>query len=209
MRKNILESIHWHGHASFRVEGARVIYFDPFRISDGLPAADVIFVSHSHHDHFSPDDIKKISTEKTTLVVTHDIDITFPGEVIKVKPGAVTAIRGLTAETLPAYNIERPYHPQKNNWVGYVITMDNTKIYHTGDSDFIEEMRGLVIDVILIPVVGTYTMDAAQAAQAIKEMEVTIAIPMHWGTLMGDISDARRFKDLVGDAADVRILQKE
>jgi L-ascorbate metabolism protein UlaG (beta-lactamase superfamily) len=203
----ILKNIHWLGHAGFRVEGSKIVYFDPFNIAGGH-VADLILVTHTHYDHFSPDDIKKISGSNTTLVISSDADPDFPGEVIKLIPGSEVEIVGLSIKAVPAYNIDKQFHPKANNWLGFLITMDGETIYHTGDTDFTPEMGGIEADVSLIPVGGTYTMDAAEAASAVKAMKVKVALPMHWGEIVGDKADALKFKELVGDAAKVVILSK-
>ncbi len=115
----------------------------------------------------------------------------------------------MTIETVRAYNNEKPFHPKANNWVGFIVTIDGGKIYHAGDTDFITEMKSLTADVGLLPIGGTYTMEAPEAAQAVKAMKLTTAVPMHWGKVVGSRDDADAFKRLVGDAADVVILDKE
>ncbi|MBN1574647.1 MAG: MBL fold metallo-hydrolase [Deltaproteobacteria bacterium] len=204
----ILNKIHWLGHSGFRVEGSKTVYFDPYNIAGG-PTADLILVSHTHYDHFSPNDIKKVSDGNTTLVISSDANPDFAGEVIKLVPGKTVDAKGMTIKGVPAYNVGKQFHPKANGWLGYLLTIDNDTIYHTGDTDLIPEMNGIKADVALVPVGGTFTMDAAEAAKAVKAMGVKAAIPMHWGEIVGDESDARRFKELVGDAAEVVILKKE
>ena len=204
----ILKKIHWLGHAGFRVEGSKVVYFDPFNVSGG-PTADLILVSHTHYDHFSPNDIKKVSDGNTTLVISNDADPDFAGEVIKLTAGKTVDVKGMVVKAVPAYNVGKQFHPKASGWLGYLLTIDNDTIYHTGDTDLIPEMGEIVADVALVPVGGTFTMDAAEAAKAVGAMRVKAAIPMHWGEIVGDESDARKFKELVGDAAEVVILNKE
>ena len=203
----ILKKIHWLGHAGFLVKGSKVVYFDPFNIKGG-PVADLILVTHTHYDHFSPDDIKKISDSNTTLVISSDANPDFPGKVIKLIPTDEVEVAGVSVKAVPAYNIDKQFHPKANNWLGFLITMDGETIYHTGDTDFIPEMEGIFADVSLIPVGGTFTMDAAEAANAVKAMKVKVALPMHWGEIVGDEADALKFKELVGDAAEVEIFKK-
>lgn len=206
----ILDKIKWLGHAGFRIEGSKVVYIDPFKIKGG-DKADLILVTHTHHDHLSPNDIKKVLGTDTTLIISSDADIDtgFPKDIIKIKPKDKVEVKGLTVEAVPSYNRDKPFHPRANNWVGYIITIDGSRIYHTGDSDFIPEMEGISADVVLISAGGTYTMDAKEAAKAVLSMNVKYAVPMHWGEIVGDMSDAERFKELVGDAVDVAILKKE
>jgi L-ascorbate metabolism protein UlaG (beta-lactamase superfamily) len=203
----ILSKIRWLGHAGFRVDGSKVVYFDPFNVSGG-PTADLVLVSHTHYDHFSPDNIRKVSDANTTLVISSDADPDFAGEVIKLTPGESVDVKGMTVKGVAAYNVGKQFHPKANGWLGFLLTIDGETIYHTGDSDLIPEMGEIVADVALVPVGGTYTMDAAEAAKAVRTMKVKAAIPMHWGEIVGDETDARRFKELVGDAAEVVILKK-
>ncbi len=205
---NILDKIKWLGHAGFRIEGSKVVYIDPFSIKGGAKA-DLILATHTHYDHLSPDDIKRVSGEDTTLITSSDAKIDFIKDIIKMKPKDKVEIKGIVIEAVPSYNRDKPFHPRANNWLGYIITIDGSRIYHTGDSDFIPEMEGITSDVVLIPVGGTYTMDAEAAAKAVLSMNVKYAVPMHWGEIVGDIGDAERFKELVGDRAKVAILKKE
>ena len=203
-----IEHIRWLGHSSFVYSGSLTAYFDPFTIAGGK-AADIILVSHTHHDHFSPPDIKKIATKDTTLIISADARPDFPTNVITMRPGDRKEIRGVTIEAIPAYNTLKPYHPKTNDWLGYVVTIDGVTLYHAGDTDFIPEMEGLVADVGFIPVGGTYTMEAEEAARAVRSMRLVTAVPMHWGQIVGSQKDAVDFKRLVSDAADVVIMKKE
>lgn len=205
---DIIEGIHWLGHASFAVYGSRTVWFDPYRVSGGR-TADLILVSHTHSDHFSPQDIARIAGEKTTLVISHDARPDYPASVVTMKPGDSIRLLGLTIEAVPAYNISKSYHPKANNWLGYILTIDGSRIYHAGDTDFIPEMKGLAADVGFIPVGGTYTMESREAAQAVKAMKIPLVVPMHWGGIVGTEKDAADFKDLVGSAADVIIMKKD
>jgi len=203
-----MEKIHWLGHSSFAVHGSRTVFFDPYRIS-GSRKADLILVSHTHGDHFSPEDIAKIAGDKTTLIISSDARPDYPANVITMRPGEKIEVMGTVVETIPAYNITKPYHPRANNWLGYILTIDGMRVYHAGDTDFIPEMKGLFADVGLIPIGGTYTMTHAEAAEAVKAMKLACAVPMHWGAIVGTQKDAEAFKALVGSATDVVIMKKE
>jgi L-ascorbate metabolism protein UlaG (beta-lactamase superfamily) len=205
---DIMEKIHWLGHSAFAVYGSRTVFFDPYRIV-GSRKADLILVSHTHADHFSPEDIAKVAGEKSTLIISSDAKPDYPANVITMRPGDSTQLMGLTIEAVCAYNLTKPYHPRANNWLGYILTIDGTRIYHAGDTDFIPEMKGLSADVGLIPVGGTYTMTHEEAAEAVKAMKLSCAVPMHWGGVVGTEKDAEAFKTLVGTAADVIIMKKE
>jgi L-ascorbate metabolism protein UlaG (beta-lactamase superfamily) len=202
------EKLHWLGHASFAVHGSRTVFFDPYRIS-GSRKADLILVSHTHGDHFSPEDIARVAGEKTTLIISSDAKPDYPASVITMRPGDSIDIMGLTVEAVPAYNVSKPFHPRENDWLGYILTIDGMRIYHAGDTDFIPEMRGLSADVGLIPIGGTYTMTHEEAAEAVRAMKLVHAVPMHWGGIVGTEKDAEAFKTLVGPAADVIIMKQE
>jgi L-ascorbate metabolism protein UlaG (beta-lactamase superfamily) len=203
-----MEKIHWLGHSSFAIYGSRTVCLDPYRIT-GSRNADLILVSHTHGDHFSPGDIAKVAGEKSTLIISAGAKPDYPANVITMRPGDTIEIMGMVVETIPAYNLTRPYHPRNNDWLGYILTIDGIRIYHAGDTDFIPEMKGLVADIGLIPIGGTYTMEHNEAAEAVKAMKLTHAVPMHWGEIVGTEKDAAAFKELVGAAADVIIMKKE
>ncbi len=193
-----INNIHWLGHASFRIEdNKKEIYIDPWKISEKSPKADMIFITHGHYDHFSPEDIAKIRTKKTILVAPKNIAGQFHGNVIAVEPGKTYEIGSLKVTTVPAYNINKKFHPKENGWVGYIITLSNgERIYHSGDTDFIPEMKKIVADVAMMPCGGTYTMTAAEVAEAANSFKPKILIPMHWGDIVGSKADAEEVKKL-------------
>lgn len=207
--------IAWLGHDGFRIESDKTVYIDPFRIG-ATKKADVIFVTHEHYDHCSPEDIKKIATDDTTIVT---IPLALPalkglrGEIKLVKPGDKVEIGGVAASVFPAYNIDKfrspgkPFHPKEDGKVSYLLDTGGVRIYHAGDSDFIPEMQGMEADIALLPVSGTYVMTAKEAAEAAKEMRIKLAIPMHYGSIVGSERDAQEFKKLAN--CEVVILKKE
>jgi L-ascorbate metabolism protein UlaG (beta-lactamase superfamily) len=192
------QHIHWLGHASFRIEdGATQMYIDPWKLSSNAPKADIIFITHAHYDHFSPEDLAKIRKEKTVFLAPREVAHQLKGTVIAVSPGEIYNIGEVKAKTLPAYNIGKQFHPKQNNWVGYIISLSTgQKIYHSGDSDFTPEMRGVVTDFALLPVGGTYTMTAKEAAGAANTFKPQAVIPMHWGDIVGGEGDAQELKRL-------------
>ena len=192
------KNIHWLGHASFRIEdGKAEIYIDPWKISEKSLKADFIFITHGHYDHFSPDDITKIRTEKTIVVAPKNIASQIQGNVVSVEPGKTYEIGPLKVTTVPAYNINKKFHPKENGWVGYIITLSNgEKIYHSGDTDFIPEMKTIVADIAMMPCGGTYTMTAKEMAEAANSFSPKILIPMHWGDIVGSRADAETVKKL-------------
>ncbi len=192
--------IEWLGHAGFKIKGENVIYIDPYNIQPE-EKADIILITHGHYDHCSVDDIKGLIKEGTFILATTDCSSklsNFQGiKVQPVKPGKKFEVLGLRIETVPAYNINKNFHEKSNEWVGYVVEMDGKRIYHAGDTDFIPEMKEIKnIDVALLPVGGTYTMDANDAAKAVNAIRPKVAVPMHYGSIVGTESDAKKFKDL-------------
>jgi len=192
-------NLHWYGQSAFRItDGGKEIYIDPFKLPSGLPKASLILITHGHFDHYSPDDIKKVSTDSTLIVAPADVAKKLGGTARSIGPNQSMTVDGVVISTIPAYNLRKPYHPKANEWVGYIVKLTNgEKIYHAGDTDFIPEMKALDVDVALLPVGGTYTMDAKEAAEAANSMKVKVVIPMHYGDIVGSPKDADTLKKLV------------
>jgi len=187
--------IYWLGHASFRIEaGEKVIYIDPWNVKKDK--AHFILITHSHFDHLSLDDIRKIQTDDTILVATKDSATKLKGDVRTIKPGDNLELEGIHIEAIASYNVGKSFHPKSSEWVGYNLTTEGKRIYHAGDSDATAEMKGLIVDIALLPVGGTYTMTAEEAAGAANEFKPKIAVPMHWGEIVGSRADAERFREL-------------
>ncbi|MEM3832129.1 MAG: MBL fold metallo-hydrolase [Thermoprotei archaeon] len=209
--------ISWLGHDAFRLKNSKVIYFDPYEIS-GRDKADIILITHEHFDHMSIGDIKKIADQHTVIVAPsicgNDLKGLKVKEIKLVKPGDKINVENIEINAIPAYNVNkfrspgRVFHPKEDGRVGYIVMFDGVKIYHAGDTDLIPEMKDLQPDIALIPVSGTYVMTADEAAEAVKTIKPKVAIPMHYGSIVGSISDANRFKGLVKNV-EVIILQKE
>jgi L-ascorbate metabolism protein UlaG (beta-lactamase superfamily) len=196
-------TITWLGHASVSVSNANLnIYIDPWRLSTGLPSADMVLVTHEHHDHYSEQDIKMISRPGTRVVAP----MKTPLITDVVKPGEKVMIDDIEISAVPAYNIGKGFHPRSNDWAGFIVNIEGRKIYHTGDSDRIPEMKGIKADIAIMSSGGTYTMTAAEAASAVLDVGAKIAIPIHWGDIVGSLDDALEFKRLAG--CDVRLLKK-
>ncbi len=202
----MIDNIHWLGHDSFRIDGDVTIYIDPWKLAAGVPPADLILITHEHSDHFSPDDIELIRTPQTEFVAIATVAAKLSGLVHTVKPGDRLAVRGVEIEAMPAYNLSKKFHPREKGHVGYVLTVDRQRIYHAGDTDAIPEMEGLRPDIALLPVSGTYVMDAEEAVEAVKLLQPGLAIPMHYGAIVGSEADALRFQQL--SPAPVKILTR-
>jgi L-ascorbate metabolism protein UlaG (beta-lactamase superfamily) len=205
--------ISWLGHDCFKIKNNKIIYIDPFNIKDE-EKADLIFVTHEHYDHCSLKDIKKISTSKTIVVAPESCKTQLSGMKIKfIKPGDKIVVDEIEVEAVPAYNINKfrapgeVFHPKEEEKVGYIINFSGVKIYHAGDTDLIQEMKNIQVDIALLPVSGTYVMTAEEAAEATKIIKAEIAIPMHYGSIVGSEKDAEKFKKLA--ACKVEILKKE
>ncbi|MBF0542364.1 MAG: MBL fold metallo-hydrolase [Nitrospirae bacterium] len=209
----MLENIKWLGHDTFRIAGKKLIYLDPFKIKNH-EAADIIFCSHSHHDHCSPEDIVKLLGKNTIIIAPADClkilkinSLKTVKEIKAIKPGDTLDIDGIKIKAVPAYNTNKQFHPKSNQWVGYIITIDGNTIYFAGDTDHIPEMKNIKgIDIAMLPVSGTYVMTAEEAASAAIDISPKIAIPMHYGTIVGSKTDAERFASLLKGKVSVQIL---
>jgi len=210
--------IRWHGHDTFSVESDVRIFFDPYKLSK-QSEADLILISHDHFDHLSLEDLQKISTIKATIVAAKECVNKITGiafkEKIGIAPGEEKIVNGMRIRAVSAYNMDKvnhdtkkPFHPKEDNKIGFLVNINGTVIYHTGDSDLIPEMSNLRPDILLIPVSGTYVMTSKEAAKATEIIKPKIAIPMHYGTIVGTERDATEFKNLV-KSCEVQILTKE
>ncbi len=196
-------TISWLGHASVLVsDGNLNVYFDPWMLNGNFPPADIIIVTHEHHDHYSEPDIRVVS--KPGVRVVAPMKMTMVTDI--VKPGDKVLISGIEIMAIPAYNIGKAFHPKNNGWAGYIINMDGKKIYHTGDTDRIPEMMDIKVDIAFMPSGGTFTMTPSEAALAVLDVGAKVAIPIHWGDIVGSLEDAQEFKKLAG--CEVYLLKK-
>ncbi len=210
--------ITWLGHDSFKISNGKTLYIDPYKIkSEGK--ADILLISHEHFDHLSMDDMKKVVSGNTSIVAasqcTDTVKTIGAKEIKIVKPGEKVVVQGITIEAVAAYNInkinpdtKKPFHPKEDNKVGFVVTINDVKIYHAGDTDAIKEMKNIQTDIALLPVSGIYVMTAEEAVEAVRMIKPKIAIPMHYGAIVGSEKDAEKFKQLVREC-EVKILNKE
>jgi len=190
---NFIENISWLGHDSFLIKANdKNIFIDPYNIHT-KEKADLILISHSHYDHYSPDDIEKIRTDKTIIITESETASKISDKVLVMKPNDILEENGIKIEATHAYNINKEFHTKEKEWLGFIITIDNIRIYHAGDTDLIEEMNDIKTDIALLPVSGTYVMTAKEAIEATKIIKPKIAIPMHYGSIVGDKNDAILF----------------
>ncbi|MBI5570664.1 MAG: MBL fold metallo-hydrolase [Desulfomonile tiedjei] len=196
--------ITWLGHASFRIDGSTAtVYIDPWKLKSSVPA-DLVCITHSHFDHLSEEDVEKVRKPTTVIVGPPDCNAGFGGAFRPIAPGQTLEIGDVKVEAVPAYNTDKDFHPKKKNWVGYIITVDGFRIYHSGDSDVIPEMANICSHVALLPVGGTYTMTVEQASAAAKKLNPQVAVPMHCGDIVGSLTDRETFK--AGSGVPVVIL---
>lgn len=199
----MLNKIKWLGHSSVKIEAGKIIYIDPWKIKSGQKA-DLILISHTHHDHLSPADVKKIQKDETVIMASSDAASQLSGDVRAMKPGDRLNVDGVTVEAVPAYNIGKPYHPKASQWIGFLITVEGKTIYYGGDTDLIPEMQSIRADIVILPVGGTYTMSAQEAADAANLIRPEAAIPIHYGDIVGTEEDARTFKKRCKAPVDIK-----
>jgi L-ascorbate metabolism protein UlaG (beta-lactamase superfamily) len=205
-----LENVHWLGHDTFRVDGPPVVYVDPYELPGKPLQADLILITHDHYDHCVPAEVAKIRTERTVVVAPAAAAAKLPAPVQVLAPGQEGTFAGIKVRAVPAYNTNKRFHPKSAGMVGYVFTVAGTTYYHAGDTDVIPEMQNLAPDVALLPVSGTYVMTPDEAAQAARAVKTKVAIPMHYGAIVGSQDDANRFASLLaGSGIEVVVKKKE
>ena len=179
-------------HSSIKLIGSKIIYIDPYKVEEETHDADFILCTHTHYDHYSPEDIEKVKKKSTVIIAPTNI----PG-IVNVVPNVKYDIEGLKFKTTYAYNENKEFHKKENNWVGYIIELDGKNYYIAGDTDNIPEIRNIKCDVAFIPVGGTYTMDKVEAAELCKSLEADVIVPTHYGLIVGEKSDGEEFAKII------------
>jgi L-ascorbate metabolism protein UlaG (beta-lactamase superfamily) len=193
----LLKHLHWLGHDSFRIDRPIVVYIDPWRLAPDSPKADLILVSHHHYDHCSPEDVENIRGPKTLVVANSTAAAKLNAPVRVLPPGRSLDVQGLHVEAVPAYNLDKKFHPRQEGHVGFVLGIGGERLYFAGDTDAIPEMETISCDVALLPVSGTYTMTAEEAAGVAGKIRPRVAVPMHYGAgVAGSADDAETFRRL-------------
>lgn len=199
----MLDNIEVLYHSCIKISKEKVIYIDPYKIDKDYNDADIIFITHSHYDHYSEKDIDKVKKESTVIVAPEELLVKLlrkgfrQDNIITVDPGDCDMLSGIKFETVPAYNINKPFHPKENGWVGYIIEIKGIRYYIAGDTDITEENKNVKCDIAFIPVGGTYTMDFKEAAQLVNTIKPKVAIPIHYGSVVGTKQDATDFVKLL------------
>jgi L-ascorbate metabolism protein UlaG (beta-lactamase superfamily) len=208
MNQEAVQRIHWLGHDCVRLDGSVVVCIDPYQITASRPA-DLILITHDHFDHCSPEDVAKVAKADTVIVTDASSARKLKGDVRVVAPGDRLSVKGVDIEVHPAYNTNKEFHPKKAGMLSFIVTLDGTRYYHCGDTDVIPEMKDFKVDVAFLAVSGTYVMTAEEAAEAARTIRPKVAIPMHYGAIVGSEDDAKRFRKALGGDVDVVILSKE
>lgn len=191
-----------------------ITYIDPFKIQKEYKDADIIMITHAHYDHFLEENINKVKKENTKICITKDLEertlkLGFNKEnILIVEPNMKYSIEGIKFETIPAYNISKQFHPKENNWVSYIIEINNIKYYIAGDTDITKENKNVKCDVAFVPVGGTYTMDSKEAAELVNIIKPKVAVPVHYGTIVGTKEDAENFAKIINKDISCEILIK-
>jgi len=193
--------ITWLGHASVKISSASTtLYIDPWKIGRTAQHADIVLLTHDHYDHYSEGDVKTVADKSTHVVGPMSASVITE----RIAPGKSLNLKDVSIQAIPAYNLSKAFHPKANGWVGYIVIIGGKKIYHTGDTDRIPEMKGIDVDVALMPVGGTYTMDVREAGEALKDIKTTFVIPIHYGDIVGSRKDAEKLAGLCSQ--EVRVL---
>jgi len=203
-------------HSSIRIEEEKVIYIDPFKIVQNYNDADLIFITHEHYDHYSEEDIEKVKKDDSIIIIIpKDLLTTLfkkgynKNNIITVEPNKEYFVQGIKFETIPAYNVNKSFHPKEKAWIGYVIEIKGIRYYIAGDTDLTEENKKVKCDVALVPVGGTYTMNFKEASELINEIKPKIAVPTHYGDIVGTNQDATDFINLLNKTIKGIILKNE
>lgn len=208
----MLENIELLCHAAIKINREKIIYFDPYKVDKEYHDADIIMITHSHYDHFSEEDIQKVRKENTKIVITDDLyertrELGFKDEdILKVIPNQSYNIEEIPIKTIPSYNTNKQFHPKENNWVGYLIEINGVTYYIAGDTDVTEENRSIKCDVAFVPVGGTFTMTAQEAAELVNTIKPKVTVPIHYGSLVGTKQDAEVFRKNLNNDIECKIL---
>lgn len=212
--QTMLENVEVLYHSSIKIKDNKIIYIDPFKITENYNDADLIFITHDHYDHYSEEDIDKVINNDSIIIAPEELLTKLlrkgikQSNIITVEPGEYDMVQGIKFETVNAYNTNKPFHPKENGWVGYIIEFKGIRYYIAGDTDITEENKQVKCDVAFVPVGGTYTMNYSEAAELINIIKPKIAVPIHYGSIVGTKQDAINFINLLNENIQGKILMK-
>ena len=198
----MLDYIELFCQSSLKISRDKIIYFDPFKITARYQDADIIFITHDHFDHYDVDSISNVKKNDTKIVLPASLkdkalELFEKNNILVVEPLKDYVLDGISFKTVPAYNTNKNFHPRSNNWVGYVVNIDNHSYYVMGDTDSTPEAKEVKCDVLFIPIGGTYTMDYKEAAELTNVIKPQIAVPIHYSTVVGSREDANKFLEMI------------
>lgn len=208
--KELLENVTVYEQNTIQIED---IYFDPYLVKNESHDARAIFITHSHYDHFSKEDIEKVRNEETILIIPKDclvkaLESFDKNHIVVVEPKESYVIGDLRFQTIPMYNENKAFHPKENGWVGYLLEFNDHTYYIVGDSDATEEVTSTKCDVLFIPIGGTYTMDVEEAIRATIKIGPKVVVPTHYGTIVGKKEDGYLFQEKLENIIPCKIYQK-
>ena len=191
------------GQAAIKLSGEKIIYFDPYNISEEFHDADYIFITHDHYDHYDEKSINNVRKDSTKIIVPNCLkDKEYN---LLVDGYRMYGIDDIKFVTVPSYNINKNYHPREKMYVGYNVLLEDKYYYIMGDTDRTDEANQVKCDVCFVPIGGTYTMDADEAADYINDLKPELAIPIHYGSIVGDVKLGEEFKNKINEDIKVEL----
>ncbi len=206
-----IENIRINTQSSIKLTLHKTVYFDPYKIENDIHDADIIFITHNHYDHMDNESIEKIKNEDTIIVAPKSMEeiikkIEFKNYIL-LNPNEETNIDNINIKTIPAYNKEKQFHPRNNNWLGYIVKIDNITYYIAGDTDVTLEAENVKCDIAFIPIGGHFTMDVDEATELIKKINPKIVIPIHYGSIIGEKTFGKKLKENLSNT-NIQVIEK-